>query len=108
MEISRGFLNMASAVKLISGLILIGIIFSILPTVCECMPTSHPEPCIVTLDVCHTSTSGIQKNSDTLIIPEVDYLCSPWHSIGSYTTSSFTASPLLVVFQEYPPPESAS
>ena len=99
---------MANAVKLIAGIILSGLIFSILPTVLVRMPARHLEPCIVTLDVCHSSISGIQKNIDTLVVPESVYPCGPWHSIGFYTTSSFTPSRLLIVFQEYPPPESAS
>jgi hypothetical protein len=108
MGILRGFLSISNVAKLISVISLIGLIFSILPEVHISTPTSFTGPFIVKLDVCHGSTAGIQKVIDTDFVVEGADPVGPLHSVGINNISGLIPSPLLIVFQEYPPPESAS
>lgn len=108
MKTSQGFLDIANFAKLISVISVICLVFSIMPKVSICMSTISSVPCIATLEVCHGSTEGIQKSIDTPFVHESTYLSASIHYVGGSTASSFTPSPLLIVFQDYPPPKSAS
>lgn len=108
MKISRCFLSVAKIAKLISVTSIIGLIFSIVPIVHICTPTCFTGPGIVKLDVCHGSTAGIQKNIETDFVIEGADPVGPLHYAGVHAILSLIPSSLLIVFQEYPPPESAS
>ena len=108
MKISQVFLDILNFAKLISMISVICVVFSIIPKVSVCVSAISSGPCIVTLEGCHGLTEWIQKSIDTPIVHESTYLAASMPCVGSYTTSSFAPSHLLLISQDYHPPESAS
>ena len=103
---SYGFLKTANVAKLIAAIIVIGLIFSIMPKVMGCISSSHTGTCIVKQDICHASTAGMQRSVDVPFIFESAYLPGSFHHVVVYAASIFIPSPLLILSQDYPPPES--
>jgi hypothetical protein len=108
MKASQGLLNIADVAKIISVIIVIGLIFSIMPKVIGCISLSHSGTCIGKQDVCHGSTAGIQLSVDTPFIFESACLSGSLCYVAVYPISNFTRSPLLILSQDYSPPKSAS
>ena len=108
MKASLRFLKTANVAKLIAAIIIMGLIFSIMPKVMGCISSSHAGTCVVKHDICHGSTAGIQRSIDVPFIFESAYLPASFHYVVVYAASIFIASPLLILSQDYPPPESAS
>ncbi len=105
---SQGLLNTANVAKLISVIIVIGLIFAIMPKAIGCILPSHSGTCIAKYDICHGSTAGMQRSIDVPFIFESTYLPASLHYVAVYAASIFIPSPLLILSQDYPPPESAS
>lgn len=104
MKILRGFLRIATVAKLISVISVIGLILPLVSVINISTPTSSSGPSVVKFDVCHGPTTGIQKVIDTDFVIEGADPFGPLHSAGFDTILSLIPSPLLIVFQEYPPP----